>query len=90
MNTQIKPYENDTKDRIAIIYANGPILYTEGSEEIIGKKALNRALDEVVENKNIKGVVLRIDSPGGDAMTYEIIFNTMRYLKSKNPVVVSI
>ena len=89
MNTQIKPYENDTKDRIAVIYANGPILYTEGSEEIIGKKALNQALDEVVENKDIKGVVLRIDSPGGDAMTSEIILNTMRNLKGKKPVVVS-
>ena len=89
MNTQIKPYENDTKDRIAVIYANGPILYTEGSEEIIGKKALNRALDEILENKNIKGVVLRIDSPGGDAMTSEIILNTMRNLKGKKPVVVS-
>ena len=89
MNTQIKPYENDTKDKIAVIYANGPILYTEGSEEIIGKKALNRALDEVVENKNIKGVVLRIDSPGGDAMTSEIILNTMRNLKGKKPIVVS-
>ena len=89
MNTQIKPYENDTKDRIAVIYANGPILYTEGSEEIIGKKALSHALDEVVENKNIKGVVLRIDSPGGDAMTSEIILNTMRNLKGKKPIVVS-
>jgi protease-4 len=89
MNTQIKPYENDIKDRIAVIYANGPILYTEGSEEIIGKKALSQALDEVVENKNIKGVVLRIDSPGGDAMTSEIILNTMRNLKGKKPIVVS-
>ena len=89
MNTHIKPYENDTKDRIAVIYANGPILYTEGSEEIIGKKALNQALDEVVENKDIKGVVLRIDSPGGDAMTSEIILNTMRNLKGKKPIVVS-
>jgi protease-4 len=89
MNTHIKPYENDTKDRIAVIYANGPILYTEGSEEIIGKKALNQALDEVVENKDIKGVVLRIDSPGGDAMTSEIILNTMRNLKGEKPIVVS-
>ena len=83
MNTQIKSYDNETKDRIAVIYANGPILYTEGSEEIIGKTAMNRALDEVAENKNIKGVVLRIDSPGGDAMTSEIILNTMRNLKGK-------
>ena len=89
MNTQIKPYDNKTKDQIAVIYANGPILYTDGSEEIIGKNAMIRALDEVMENKNIKGVVLRIDSPGGDAMTSEIILNTMRDLKGKKPFIVS-
>ena len=89
MNTQIKPYDNKTKDQIAVIYANGPILYTDGSEEIIGKNAMSLALDEVIENKNIKGVVLRIDSPGGDAMTSEIILNTMRDLKGKKPFIVS-
>mgnify|MGYP001337200584 CR=1 FL=1 len=89
MNTQIKPYDNETKDRIAVIYANGPILYTEGSQEIIGKKALNRAIEQVIENKNIKGVVLRIDSPGGDAITSEIILNAMRGLKAKKPLVIS-
>ena len=89
MNTLIKPYDNKTKDQIAVIYANGPILYTDGSEEIIGKNAMSLALDEVIENKNIKGVVLRIDSPGGDAMTSEIILNTMRDLKGKKPFIVS-
>ena len=89
MNTQIKPYDNDTKDQIAVIYANGPILYSEGSQEIIGKKALNQAIDQVIENKNIKGVVLRIDSPGGDAVTSEIIFNAIRSLKANKPLVVS-
>ena len=89
MNSQIKPYNNGTKDLIAVIYANGPILYTEGSEEIIGKNALNQAFEEIQESKNIKGVVLRIDSPGGDAMTSEIILNAMRSLKGKKPLVVS-
>ena len=89
MNSQIKPYNNGTKDLIAVIYANGPILYTEGSEEIIGKNALNQAFEEILESKNIKGVVLRIDSPGGDAMTSEIILNAMRSLKGKKPLVVS-
>ena len=89
MNSQIKPYNNGTKDLIAVIYANGPILYTEGSEEIIGKNALNLAFEEILESKNIKGVVLRIDSPGGDAMTSEIILNAMRSLKGKKPLVVS-
>ncbi len=89
MNTQIKAYDSNVKDRIAVIYANGPILYTEGTEEVIGKKALNQTFEDILENKNIKGAVLRIDSPGGDAMTSEIILNAMRVLKGEKPLVIS-
>lgn len=89
MDSRLKEYEKETKDRIAVIYANGPILYTEGTEEVIGKKALNSAFKNVLENKHIKGAVLRIDSPGGDAMTSEIILNAMRAFKGKKPMVVS-
>ena len=90
LNTQMKTFDSNVKDQIAVIYANGPILYTSGTEEVIGKKALNRAFQEVETNKNIKGAVLRIDSPGGDAMTSEIILNAMRKLKGKKPLVVSL
>ena len=90
LNTQMKTFDSDVKDQIAVIYANGPILYTSGTEEVIGKKALNQAFKEVETNKNIKGAVLRIDSPGGDAMTSEIILNAMRKLKGKKPLVVSL
>jgi len=90
LNTQMKTFDSDLKDQIAVIYANGPILYTSGTEEVIGKKGLNQAFQEVETNKNIKGAVLRIDSPGGDAMTSEIILNAMRKLKGKKPLVVSL
>ena len=90
LNTQMKTFDSDLKDQIAVIYANGPILYTSGTEEVIGKKALNQSFQEVETNKNIKGAVLRIDSPGGDAMTSEIILNAMRKLKGKKPLVVSL
>ena len=89
MNVRIKEYDKKISDRIAIIYAQGPIFYTKGSEKIIGKEAINKAFQEVLDNKNIKGVVLRIDSPGGDALTSEIILNASRALKDQKPLVVS-
>ena len=89
INIRIQEYDKEITDRIAIIYAQGPILYTEGSENIIGKKAINKAFQEVLENKNIKAAVLRIDSPGGDALTSEIILNASRALKDEKPLVVS-
>ncbi len=89
INIRIQEYDKEITDRIAIIYAQGPILYTEGSENIIGKKAINKAFQEVLENKNIKAAVLRIDSPGGDSLTSEIILNASRALKDEKPLVVS-
>ncbi len=89
MNVRLREYDKHIKDRIAVIYANGPIFYAEGSENIIGKEALNEAFEEVLENNNIKAAVLRIDSPGGDALTSEIILNASKTLKGKKPLVVS-
>ena len=89
INVRIKEYNKEITDRIAIVYAQGPILYTEGSEEIIGKESINKAFEEILESKKIKAVVLRIDSPGGDAMSSEIILNASRALKGKKPFVVS-
>lgn len=89
IKVRIKEYNKEIRDRIAIIYAQGPILNTEGSEKVIGKEAINNAFEEVLRNDNIKAVVLRIDSPGGDALTSEIILNASRTLKGQKPLVVS-
>lgn len=89
MNVRIKEYNKKIKDRIAIIYAQGPILYTKGNENIIGKESINKAFKEALDNVNIKAVVLRIDSPGGDALTSEIILNASRILKGQKPLIVS-
>ena len=89
INVRIQEYKNEITDRIAIIYAQGPILYTEGSEEIIGKESIKKAFEEILDSKKIKAVVLRIDSPGGDAISSEIILNYSRALKGKKPLVVS-
>jgi protease-4 len=89
INVRIKEYDKNIKDRIAIIYAQGPILFTKGNEDIIGKESINKAFQEALDNVNIKAVVLRIDSPGGDALTSEIILNASRILKGQKPLIVS-
>lgn len=89
INIQIQEYDNEISDRIAIVYAQGPILNTKGSADIIGKEAINKAFQEILESDKIKAVVLRVDSPGGDALTSEIILNASRTLKGKKPLVVS-
>ena len=89
LNIRIQVYDKEITDRIAIVYAQGPILYTQGSESIIGKDAVKEAFQEISDSKNIKAVVLRVDSPGGDALTSEILLNASKTLKNKKPLVVS-
>ena len=64
-------------------------MYGEGSETVIGQKVFLEAIKEINENENIKGMVLRINSPGGDALTSEIILNSLKQLDSLKPMVVS-
>ena len=76
-------------DKIAIIYAQGEILYGEGGPDYIGQGIINKALIKAREDKNVKAVVLRVDSPGGSALTSDIIWREVELTKQKKPVVVS-
>jgi protease-4 len=76
-------------NRIAIIYAQGEILSGEGSETYIGDGAMRRAIKEAREDDDVKAIVLRIDSPGGSALTAELIWREIELTKKVKPVVVS-
>lgn len=81
--------EASVENRIAVIYAQGEIRSGEGDVNYIGEKSMNRALKEARDNKNIKAIVLRIDSPGGSALTSELIWREIELTKKVKPVVVS-
>jgi protease IV len=83
------PKKGAGKDRIAVIYAQGEILGGEGNVSIIGEISMRRSLEEARKNKNIKAVVLRVDSPGGSALTSELIWREIELTKKTKPVVVS-
>ncbi len=77
------------KDKIAIVYAQGEILYGEGNRDVIGQGTLMRTLRSVRENDNIKAVVLRVNSPGGSSLVSDIIWREVVLTKNEKPVVVS-
>ncbi|MCL9768960.1 signal peptide peptidase SppA [Flavobacterium sp. HXWNR69] len=77
------------KDIIAVIYAQGEILGGEGDINIIGEGSINRSLREAREDKNVKAIVLRVNSPGGSALTSELIWREIELTKKVKPVVVS-
>ena len=79
----------DAKDKIAIIYAQGEIGNGEGDVNVIGEGSMRRSLQEARKDKNVKAIVLRINSPGGNALTSELIWREIELTKKVKPVVVS-
>lgn len=84
-------FENEfsTKDKIAIIYAQGQIGSGEGDIDVVGEGSMRRSLKEAREDDNVKAIVLRIDSPGGSALTSDLIWREIEITKKVKPVVVS-
>ena len=81
--------EGKGSNRIAVIYAQGEIIYGEGGADMIGQEKMIKALKKIGKKKNIKAVVLRINSPGGSALASELIWEEIEHLKETKKVVVS-
>ncbi|MDO6812942.1 signal peptide peptidase SppA [Tenacibaculum soleae] len=77
------------KNKIAVIYAQGEIMYAEGNEDIIGQGIINKALRKARKDKNVKAIVLRVNSPGGSALASELIWRELELTKKEKPLVVS-
>ncbi|WP_100612991.1 signal peptide peptidase SppA [Confluentibacter lentus] len=80
---------NSSKNRIAVIYAEGDIIYGEGDENNVGQGTMSMALKEAREDDKVKAIVLRINSPGGDALASELIWREIELTKETKPVIVS-
>ena len=79
----------DVKDKIAVIYAQGQIGSGEGDLNVVGEGSMRRSLQEARKDKNVKAIVLRVDSPGGSALTSELIWREIEITKKEKPVIVS-
>jgi protease-4 len=91
-----QPQTTPTRDSIAIVYITGPIMDGESKqggfmgEASVGSYTVRRALSEIEDEDLIKGVVVRIDSPGGSAIASEVIWQGLNRLQAKKPVWVSV
>lgn len=77
-----------SKNKIAVIYAEGDIVGGKGSAGHIGTE-LTEQIEKVLKDKNVKALVLRVNSPGGSVLTSDIIYQEMLKVKEKMPVVAS-
>ena len=78
-----------TNNRIAVIYAIGEITNGSGNEFSIGTKNIINAIKKAKDNKRIKAIVMRVNSPGGSPLTSDMIWRELKLAKEKKPVIIS-
>lgn len=84
-----KKHERNSANKIAVVYAEGAILDGAGGPGTIGGDSFSRQLRELREDKTVKAIVLRVNSPGGSATASDMILRELALAKSNKPVVVS-
>ncbi len=82
------------RQRIAVIYGIGTIVVGSagayGQDGVITSDGMAKAIREAADNKNIKAIILRMDSPGGSATAADIIWKEVVRARRKKPVIVSV
>ncbi len=84
-------YDDGNSNKIAVIYAGGQIIdYIDYSDdEVIVPSKFLKLIEKVENDKKVKALVIRVNSPGGSAFASEAIWQAIEALKKKKPVIVS-
>jgi protease-4 len=77
------------KNKIAVIYAEGEIVNGEGSGDNIGGTRFADEIRKARKDKNVKAIVLRINSPGGSAMASDVMWREVMLARKVKPVIAS-
>ncbi|MFG0305857.1 MAG: S49 family peptidase [Phycisphaerales bacterium JB040] len=87
-----------TEPTVAVLHINGTIVDGDstpgggllGAGQTTGSRTVRNAIEEIIKDDYIEGVVVRIDSPGGSAMASEVMWRGLQRLKEHKPVWVSV
>ena len=77
------------KNKVAVIYASGTIVMGKGNENNIGGNAFADLIRKERKDTTIKAIVLRVNSPGGNAIASDIIWKEVELASKVKPVVIS-
>ena len=77
------------KNKIAVIYASGTIVMGKGNENNIGGNAFGDLIRKERKDSTVKAIVLRVNSPGGNAIASDIMWKELALASKIKPVVVS-
>ena len=88
--SSVKSNEKDiSRNKIAIIYATGEINSGKGDVASIGSKTTSAAIKKAREDKKVKAIILRVNSPGGSALASDVIWRETKLAQKEKPLVVS-
>ena len=88
--SSVKSKEKDiSRNKIAIIYATGEINSGKGDVASIGSKTTSAAIKKAREDKKVKAIILRVNSPGGSALASDVIWRETKLAQKEKPLVVS-
>jgi protease-4 len=82
-------------EAVAVVFASGPIEPGRsndgsfGGDQTIGSDTVVKALNDARDNREVRAIVLRVDSPGGVTYPSDLIWKAVEEAKKKKPVVVS-
>ncbi|MFK5921099.1 MAG: signal peptide peptidase SppA [Verrucomicrobiota bacterium] len=84
-----KKTKSNGSNQIAVVYASGGISLGKSSYGVMGAETISKAIVKARENKKVKIIVLRVNSPGGSALASDVIWREVELAKKVKPVVVS-
>ena len=76
-------------DKIGVLVAEGEIVGSKGGDENIGSDDFVKELRKLRDNKSVKAIVLRIDSPGGSSLASDVMWREIELAKKVKPIVAS-
>ena len=78
-----------SKNKIAVIFASGSIQLGKGDDDVIGSDKIAGEIRKARLDKKVKAVVLRVNSPGGDALASDIIWREVVLTSKVKPIIAS-
>ncbi|BAZ02494.1 signal peptide peptidase SppA, 67K type [Tolypothrix tenuis PCC 7101] len=81
--------EHKSKNKIAVVYAEGEIVDGKGGDGEVGGDRYAKIFNKLRQDDDVKAVILRVNSPGGSATAAEVMQREVRLTRQVKPVVVS-
>lgn len=80
---------NDTQNKIAVVVGEGAIIGSKADKGNIGSDDWGAELRKARDDKKVKAIVLRIDSPGGSSLASDVMWREVELARKVKPVIAS-